>query len=59
MAIENPFKIMKNVFYFTLNALFILKIFKLKVIKVNSKIYDVTAKETNNCNTHITQYGKK
>ena len=28
LAIESPLKIMKNVFYFTLKALFVLKIFK-------------------------------
>ena len=28
MAIESPLKMMKNAFYFTLKALFVLKIFK-------------------------------
>ena len=28
LAIESPLKLMKNVFYFTLKALFVLKIFK-------------------------------
>ena len=28
LAIESPLKIMKNIFYFTLKALFVLKIFK-------------------------------
>ena len=28
LAIESPFKMMKNVFYLTLKALFVLKIFK-------------------------------
>ena len=57
---------MKNVFYFTLKAHFVLKIFKylswffghLKKRldykdKVNFKIHDVTAWLTNYCNTHI------
>ena len=62
---------MKNAFYFTLKALFVLKILKfLSSIfghvhkrldlkdKVNFKIYVVTTPETNNCNTHIAQYLK-
>ena len=57
---------MKNAFYFTSKALFILKVFNFlswlfgRVAKqldvrdkVNFKIYDVTAWLTNNCNTHI------
>ena len=28
LATENPLKLMKNVFYFTLKSLFVLKIFK-------------------------------
>ena len=27
--------------------------------KINFKIYDVTTRETNNCNIHIAQYLKK
>ena len=63
---------MKNGFYFTSKALFVLKIFKFlsglfgrvakrldKKDKVNFKFYDVTAWLTNNCNTHITQYLEK
>ena len=57
---------MKNVFYFILKALFVLKIFKFlsrlfghvgkrldEKDKVNFKIHDVTTWFTNNCNTHI------
>ena len=60
---------MKNGFYFTLKALFILEIHKFlswlfeqveklfdQKDKVNFKIYDVTTWLTNNCNTQITQY---
>ena len=63
---------MKYAFYFTLKALFVLKIFKFlswvfvhveKTVwwesKVNLKVYDVTTCETNNCNAHIAQYLKK
>ena len=63
---------MKNVFYFTLKAVFVLKIFKFlpwlyghveKLLdqkdKVNFKIYDATPWLINNCNTHIAQYFKK
>ena len=63
---------MKNVFYFILKALFILKIFKFssrlfglegerldKKAKVNFKIFNVTDWETNNYNTHFAQYLKK
>ena len=72
LAIENPFKMMKNAFYFTSKALFFLKIFKIlswlfghvtKQLdlkdKVNFKIDDVTDWLTNNCNTHIAQYLEK
>ena len=65
---ESPLKIMKNGFYLTLKALFVLRLFKflswpfgrldLKD-KVNFKIYDVTTWLTNNCNTHIAQYLEK
>ena len=46
---------MKNVFYFILKALFVLKIFKFDK-KVNFEIHDVTTSLTKNCNTHIAQY---
>ena len=59
---------MKNVFYFALKALFVLKILSfcldflvmlknclVKEEKVNFKIDDVATLETNNCNTHIDQ----
>ena len=61
---------MKNA-YFSLNALFVLKIFNFlsrhfghvekqfhKKDKVIFKIYDVITWLTNNCNTHIKQYFK-
>ena len=54
LAAESPLKLMKNVFYITLKALFVLKIFKFlswlfghpakrfgKKVNVNFKIYDV------------------
>ena len=57
---------MKNAFYFTLKAPFVLKTFKFLYWifdqvekrldlkdKVNFKIYDATAWETNNCNIYI------
>ena len=60
---------MKNAFYFILNALFLLKIFKFLSwlfqheektawleSKVNFEIYDVTAWLTKNYNTEIAQY---
>ena len=72
LAGENPLKIMKNAFYFTSKALFVLKIFTFlswlfvyaakqldKKYKVNLKSYDVTAWLTNICNTHIVQYLEK
>ena len=68
---EIPLKLMENVFYFTLKALFAFKIFKFlswlfgyvgrqpdKKVKVNFKISDVTTWETNNCNKHIIQHLK-
>ena len=61
----------KNAFYFTFKALFVLKIFKFSSWlsgnvekqldlkdKVNFKIYNFITWETNNCNTHIAQYIK-
>ena len=72
LAIESPLKMMKNAFYFTSKALFVLKIFKFlsrlfgpvakrldKKDKVNFGFYDVTAWLTYNCNTHIAHYLKK
>ena len=60
---------MKNAFYFTLKALFVLKIFKFlsrffshvekqldEKDKVNLNIYDVTTCLTYSYNTHIAQY---
>ena len=72
MVAESPLKMMKNDFYFTSKALFVLKIFKFlswlfrhvvkwldKKDKVDFKFYEVTAWLTNNCNTHIAQYLEK
>ena len=72
LAAESPLKIMKNAFYFTSKAHFVLKIFKVlswhfghvvkrldKANKVNFKFYDVRAWLANNCNTNIAQYLKK
>ena len=69
---ENPVKMMKNVFYFTAKALFILKIFKSlswlfghvskrvdKKDKINFKFKDVTAWLSSYLNTHIAEYLKK
>ena len=47
----------KNDFYFTLKALFV--IFVDQKGKVNFKTYDVTTWERNNCNTYIVRYFKK
>ena len=72
LVTQSPLKIMKNAFYFTSKALFVLKIFKFlswlfchvakrldKKDTVNVKFYDVTTGLTNNCNTHIAQYFKR
>ena len=72
LAAESPLKMMKNAFYFTSKALFLLKIFKFlswlfghvakrldKKDKVNFKFYGVTAWLTNDCKTHIAQYLEK
>ena len=72
LATESPLKLMQNAFYFTLEALFVLKIYIFfsdffghagkrldKKVKGNIKIYDVINWETSNYNTHITQYFKK
>ena len=61
--------LLKNAFYFTSRALFVLKIFKslswlfvhaarrfFEKDKVNFKFYDVTAWSADHCNTHIPQY---
>ena len=66
LATESPLKIMKNAFYFTSKAPFVLKIFKifswffshvLKRLdwkdKVNFKFYDVIAWLTNYFSTYI------
>ena len=66
LATERPLKAMKNAFYFTLRALFLLKIFKFlfwllshveKKLdykdKVSFKIYNITTWEANNCNRYI------
>ena len=62
----------KNVFYFILEAFFILEIFRFlswlfgfvekgldKKVKVSFNIYDVTDWTTNNYNTYVIQYLKK
>ena len=73
LTIERSLKIMKNAFYFMFKALFVLEIFTFlsslfginiekrldKKAMVDYKVYDVTYRTTNNCNTHITQYLKK
>ena len=72
LVTESPLKMMKNAFYFTSKALFILKIFKflswlfgliskrldLKD-QISFKFYDVTAWLTDSCNTHNAQYRVK
>ena len=68
LATESPLKIMKNVFYFTLKAFFVPKIFKflswffghvVKLLdckdKANFKIHDVTTWLTSNCKAHIAE----
>ena len=69
---ESPLKMIKSSLYFTLKALFDLKIFKVlswhfshveKRLdyknKVNFKIYDVITWQTDNCNTRINKYLEK
>ena len=64
LVTQGPSKMTKNAFYFSLKALFVIKIFKLlswlfghvekrldEKDKVNFKIYDVITWETNNCTT--------
>ena len=57
---ESPLKMMKNAFYFTAKALFVLKIFKFLSFVLNFwscfKIYYAATWLTNNYNTHIAQY---
>ena len=72
LATESSLKMMKNAFYFTWKALFVLKIFKFlswlfvhvtklpdKKNKVNFGFYDVVAWLTVDHNTHIAQYFEK
>ena len=63
---ESPLKMMKNGFYFTLKAFFVLKIifwsYRKTIWLERSgcfQIYDVTSWLTNSCNTHVTQYLKR
>ena len=69
MATGSPLKMMKNVFYFILKALFVLKIFKflsslfstaekLTTLEKKFKIYDVAAWLTNNYNANIANISK-
>ena len=66
---ESPLKMTKSTFYFILEALFVLRIFKFLPwlfryvekmtwleIKTNFKIYGVTTWLRNNYNTHVAQY---
>ena len=63
---ESPLKLLKNAFYFTLKALFVLKIFNFlswpfghdeKRLDLKDKVsvrsHDVTTSLTGNCNRHI------
>ena len=70
LAIQSSLEMMKNAFYFTLKALFILNIFSFLLLlfahveqrfdeKVNFKIYDVINRITDNYNIHIGQYLRK
>ena len=72
LTTESPLKMMKNAFYFTSKAFFVLKIFKFlswlfghvskrldKKDKVNFKFYNVTTWLANNCNTQIAKYFEK
>ena len=69
---ESPLKMVKNIFYFILKALFDLKMFKLLSwlfgdigktsfyeYKVDFKVYYVTTWLTSNYNTNIAQYCTK
>ena len=72
MATESPLKMMKNPFYFTSKAFYVLKILKYlsrlfghvpkrldQKDKFNFKFYDVTAWLANNCNTHNTHTSRR
>ena len=72
LATERLLEIIKNAFYFTLKALFVLKIFKFsswlfahvakpldKKVQVNFKFYDVAVWLISSRNTHIAQYFDK
>ena len=72
LATESALKIMKNAFWFTSKALFVINIFKFlsspfghvaklldKKNKINFKFYDAIAWLINNCNTHVAHYLKK
>ena len=72
LATESPLKMMKNAFYFTWKAPFVLTIFKFlswlfgdvgkrldKKDKVNFKFDDAKAWLVNNRNTNIAQYFEK
>ena len=66
LAAKSPLEMMKNAFYFTSKALFVLKIFKFllwnfghvaklldKKDQVIFKFFDVATWLTNSCNTHV------
>ena len=53
LAFESPLRMMKNAFYFTLKAPFVLKTFKFLSCLSNFKICDDTTWLRNNCDTHI------
>ena len=65
MTTENPLRMMKKAFYFTLKVLFVLKIYQFlsrlfghaekRLDKVNFNIYDVTSWLTSNCSAHIVE----
>ena len=72
LRIKNPLKITKNIFYFMLKAIFVLKYLYFcpdvfghvekqldRKNKINFKIHDVTDWETNNYNIHFVQYLRK
>ena len=70
LAIQSSLEMMKNAFYLTLKALFILNVFSFLPLlfahveqrfdeKINFKIYDVINWITDNYNIHIGQYLRK
>ena len=69
LANESPLETMKNVFYFTLKAIFHFEILKFlfwifgqrlnEKDKVNFKSYNMSSWITNNYNTHIATHIKK